>query len=238
MAISLLSVTPKHERRLRLIFSDTLASGAFGASPSVYAVTTNDSLGISPTVTEAIVVGNNPRAVEIALGEDLAQGASHLVAAIGVPSLAGPVTDSTSQQNILFSTLVHTTNAESVVDAQDVLLYGTDLIWNGSDYQETLQGDLAVISGVANVTSAILRRCLASGLPWDPTYGPNARAYVNAADVTPLRGAIIQQVKQDNRVSTVTATTQSTLGSDSTTFTVKPVLVGSETAVQIPVTVK
>lgn len=235
MAISLLSIQIKHERRLRLTFTDTLAAGAFGSSPTLYTVTTQDSLGSSPTVTESILIASDPRSLELALGDDLVPGGLYLVTAIGVPSIAGPVTDSTSQQLIQFSLTQTTLNAEPAVNEQDLALYGEDMIWNGLDYQETRQGDLDLVVGVPNALGALQRRCEASGLPWDATYGPNAESFVNSADAGPLRGAIVQQLLRDDRVKSATVDTKKI--TDGIVFVAKPTLIGEDTITPIALAV-
>lgn len=211
MAINLVSVLIRHERRLRLLFDNTLAAGAFGVGggvPAFYAVTSQDNLGSTPSVVAAYVLPSNPNSVELALSADIVGGALYLVSAVGTPC-----TD-TSVAGAGATTLIRTgapqtrTNQDSPADDYASLLYGTDLLHNGTDYVETVDGDLATVTGLSNVQAAVRRRLLGNGLPHDPTYGPYTRQYVDGVQgaLPVLRLALIKQATADDRVLSADAT--------------------------------
>lgn len=231
MAIVLTGIVAKHERRLALVFSAPLGIGAFGTAPvtlAFFSVVSQKALGVSPPVIESIVVSGDGNSLELALGEDLVMGDTYLLSAVGVPAVAGPPTDASSNQIFLFGVPSNNQNTEPAVSDIDVLLYGIDLVWNGLDYQETGQGDLARVSGIVNVVSALTRRVLANGLPWDASYGPYPDSYVNGplASGLTLRGALVTQIVKDDRVKSVKIDLSQT--NDSSFFLITPKLVGSE----------
>lgn len=203
MAIELTGVVVRHERRLRLVFSNALAVGAFGSpAPAYYVLTNQDGKGIDPAIVAAIVVAGSSANVELALGADLVPGALYRLTAIGVPAL--DASTSTAASDELFRVGVPTTspNEEAKVGDADLLLYGRDLVHTGDDYVETAEGDLAQIGGVANVKAAIRRRLLGRPLPWAPNYSPRARRYVDAPtpSIGGLRGDLEAQAMRDDRV--------------------------------------
>lgn len=235
--IALLSILIKHKRRIRLVFSSPVAAGAF-TSVSYYTVTSQDGIGASPPVVSAIAVDGAVNNVELALGDELVPGGRYRVSAIGVPAVDSSVTDSTSTQIVAFGLERPTVNVEALVSDNDLLLYGRDLVWTGTDFEETAAGDLATVGGAPNARAALGRRLLASGLPWAPLYGPNARSYVNgtAPGVLTLSGALLGQAKADDRVASVTVT----LEEDSLhqpVFIVTPTLIGGEKPPAVAVTV-
>ncbi len=91
---------------------------------------------------------------------------------------------------------------------REKLLYFEDFIWDGADFVEAPNGDLARVSGTANVGKAILRGATTNGLPWDPSWGVDAEEYVDAPAVAvgTMRGALSSQALKDPRVSRVRVT--------------------------------
>jgi hypothetical protein len=206
MTIALIGVTAKHERRLRLVFSQTLASGAFGVpAPSFYVITNLDSRGSTPAVAAAMLVTGDLSVVELALASDLVVGAAYSISAIGVPAADTSVTDSTNILTFQLGKLATLRNVEAPRLGKDDLLYGVDLLWNGEDYQETAAGDLDRIGGTANVSKALYRGLEAQGLTWDNTYGANLRQYVDSPSPTSgtMKGAVTAQALRDPRVKKV-----------------------------------
>lgn len=240
MPINLLSVAFKHERRLRLVFDNGLAAGAFGLAPTFYTVTSSDNLGPSPAVTAALVIAGNANAVELALSADLAQGGLYQVSAIGVPAVDSSTTTAAATTAARFPIQQARLNQEVSSDDYASLIYGVDLAHNGTDYVETADGDLATVSGLSNASVAIRRRLAAAGLPWDPTYGPNLRRFVDGTQgALPLaRGDIVRQCVADDRVQQAVATlnlvpTEPQNGY----FDVNVTLIGGEVIQPIPVSV-
>lgn len=200
MAIELTSIDPRHERRVRLVFSNTLAAGAFAAT-SFYAIENEDGRGPSPTVVQALVVPGAGSNVELALGSDLAAGALFTLTAVGVPAVDASVSTVASTQKFRFGTKVVPASAEPKTTDTELLLYGRDAVW-ADDYVETAEGDLDSVSGVANVQSAQQRRLLGAPLPWDASYGANAYESVDlpTTAVGTLYSRLQSQAIVDDRV--------------------------------------
>src|SRR5579859_7322911 len=203
MTIALTALYVKHERRVRLGFSENLAGGAF--STTLYTCVNTDGGGVDPGVESVLLVANSPNFVELQLGNDLVEGARYLVTAVGVPGIDATVTPAGTQDAFLFGSAVVPFNVEAPTSDLDALLYGTDLVHDGTDFVETPDGDLATVGGLANASGAIYRRLTGNPLPWDPDYSPNLRTYVDgaAAAAGQARGAIARNAQLDDRVSDV-----------------------------------
>lgn len=237
MAIALLSILVKHKRRIRLVFSSNLAASAF-TDLSKYSVVSQTSAGGSPAVVASIAVSGSPTNLELALGDDLTPGGRYMVSAVGVVGADASVTSSTSAQIVAFGLAPLASNAEEAAGDNELALYGRDLIWNGLDFEETASGDLATVEGGRNVRSALSRRLNASGLPWNPAYGPNARSYVNgtAPGINTLSGALMGQCTADDRVKSALVTLEE-LATGEPVFVITPTLIGNEKPAAISVTV-
>jgi hypothetical protein len=230
MSISLVTAIVRHERRLRLVFTNSLAAAAF-TTLSYYTVTSVDGAAASPAVVAVYSVTNSPNVVELHLGADLVQGALYVASAVGVPATDISTTPNPSEAH--FRPGVERTEADLGTPAQvsdlERQLYGEDLVHDGRDFVETADGDLASSSG-APVVKADLRRALeASGLPWDPGYGLHGREYVDGPAVhlgrVPARA--VEVMLRDDRVESATADV--VLESPERTFVkVRPVLVGDK----------
>lgn len=201
MTIALVSLVIQHERRLRLAFSVGLAAGAY-TTLSLYTCKSADGSQPDPGVEGALVVANSPSVVELALGGDLASGALYVVTAVGVPGLDSTTTPPGTQDTIRFGQATDDANLEVPPDDLGALLFGSDLIHDGTDFVETVDGDLAEVSGPENAANAVRRRLTGSPLPWNPGYSPRLRDFVDApnANVAAARGAIIRQAYLDDRV--------------------------------------
>src|SRR5262245_5940480 len=130
MAVELTGVTIRHERRVRLVFSNILDAGAFGSpAPSYYTITCEDASGVDPSISAAIVVSGAGTNVELALGDDLVAGGLYRLSAIGVPATDLSVSTSVSTQ--LFRTGTPAEDFDSEPKAKDgsLLLYRRDLMW-------------------------------------------------------------------------------------------------------------
>ncbi len=209
MTISFNTVEVKHERRIRLFFSKSVQSGAFGApAPSLYTITCLDSRGSDPGVSAALIVSGNPSAVELALAGDLVKGSLYLVSAVGVPAVDASSTPNPSQIEFRFGLNNPLRDVEPILQNRDELLYGVDLLWNGEDYQETASGDLDRVGGTANVTKALYRGIESGGLTWDQSYGAKARDFVDSPSTASgtLKGNVQAQILRDPRVKSADIT--------------------------------
>jgi hypothetical protein len=206
MAISLSTVTVRHERRVQLVFTNTLAAAAF-TNLSFYTLANQDSLGVSPAVVAAFIIPSNPNVVELGLDQDLVRGARYTIAAISVPAGDASVTPTGSTLPFRTGAAVEAVNAEVTSDDTSALVYGADIIHDGLDYVEDATGDLAIMSGPQNAAQALLKRATSDGVPWNPTYGGKPRQYVDGApgELPTLRGQLLREFYKDDRVQSVTS---------------------------------
>lgn len=234
MAIELTGIVPRNERRLRLVFSSAPAAGAFGTpGPAAYIVDNEDGAGPSPGIASAIIVAGAVTNVDLALDADLAQGALYRVRAIGVLGVDATTSTSLSDQRFRFGVSAQRANFEPKANDAEILMFGRDLFWTGTDYGETAEGDLATVGGLRNAQGAQRRRMLGAPLAWAPEYSPRARQYVDAPlpSIGTLRGKLEANSLRDDRVKSVTAT----LILDEETpeesyFEVTPVFIGGRVA--------
>lgn len=227
--IDLLTVSTRSPRRVRAVFTGTLGSGAFGIpAPSFYTLTSDDAVGIEPDIVGALVVPNSPNVVELALGEDLVSGGRYTLTASEVPDAGGNFTPTDAAEPFWFGTSFKRKNAEPFKEDQQRLLYGVDLIFSGEDYEETANGDLARVSGPANVTKALWHSIECDGLPWDGTWGAKAREFVDSpsAAAGTLRGSVSAQLLKDPRVKSIK--TQLEIDEDKTFIHTVPTLITGE----------
>jgi hypothetical protein len=200
----------RNERRVRLNFSEPLASGAFGPGSSVsslYVIASVDGAGADPGISAAIAIPSAAGNVELALTLDLVAGGIYTVTTLSVPALAGSFSASKVDTFTFGALPAPNIDIEFPQDDIGSLVYGLDLVWTGADFLELPSGDLANVSGVPNVQGAMHRRLLdEDGLPWDTNYGAKSGEYVNG----PVQsgGALIARLRRqavaDNRVSSAT----------------------------------
>lgn len=234
MSILLQAVSVVHERRIRAVFTNTLAAGAFGApAPAYYALTNADGIASDPVIQAAMIVSGNTTVVELVLDRPLVKGALYTLSAVGVPALDLSVTPGGSQLQVRWGAMAVQENLEPFVRDREKLLYFVDLLWNGIDFQETATGDLDRVSGTANVTKALQRGIDASGLPWDQTYGARLREFVDSPSVVAgtLKGSLTAQLLRDPRVQSVKVSYE--IVDDKTYLYADPVLVSGETAERV-----
>lgn len=238
MSISLSTTHVLHERRVRAIFTNTLASGAFGApAPAFYEIENLDGLGPSPSVRAALIVPGNGAVVELVLSESLVNGALYSLSAVGVPAIDLSTTDISNVLQFRWGEVLAKENIEPKVRDRDRLLYGTDLLFDGHDFQENALGDLDSVSGTPNVTKALNRGAEADGLPWDPTWGAHLREYVDSPSTTAgtAKGSLTAQMLRDPRVKSVKITFE--IQNDQTFIYADPKLVSNEPARRVTVVV-
>jgi hypothetical protein len=196
VAFQKLEVISRH--RVRLTFSNVLAAGAFVTS--FYAFESVDSLGVSPEVTEALIVPNYPNSVELTLEFPLVSGARYqLNLSAGVPATDLSTAASAVQP---FPAPQPRKTAVGAIEETDAYVFQRDLKHNGRDYVEAPNGDLDTVTGPPNAMGAVTRRLLSNGLPWDSTYGAKARALVDAPTGAreELRHQLAAEAVQDDRV--------------------------------------
>lgn len=208
MAIELTAIVARSSTRLRLLFSDSLAAGAFGTpAPAAYVVDNEDGTAPSPEIKAALIVAGAANNVELVLGSPLSEGGLFRVRATGVPGQDASSSTALSDQHFRFAISGQIVNQEPKVSDSELLLYGRDLVWTGLDYGETAEGDLATTAGAENAFGAIKRRMLGAPLAWAPGYSPRAREYVDAPlpAIGTLRGRLEAQTLRDDRARAVQA---------------------------------
>lgn len=209
MSIALNAAVIKHERRIRVLFTNTLASSAF-TSTSYYTVTSLDGATSSPAVVRAFAVASSPHVVELQLADDLVQGAAYTISAVGVPATDLSTTPNPSETGVRMGREPQAGTAATArgpITVLEELLFGRDARWTGSDFAEAPSGDLDEISGLELMETDLTRRGLSNGLPWDPAFGLHAREFVNGSPtgMRTLRGRAIAQLLQDDRVASADA---------------------------------
>jgi hypothetical protein len=209
MTIAFTAVEIRSPSRLRLAFSMTLDAGAF-TSTAYYSVASVDGAGLVPAVNAAFVVPSAPHVVELSLDGDLTDGVPYTVSAIGVPATGGGgVTPAGSTLRFMLGSIRQSLRQGDTA-ASDVWteIYGEDLLWNGQDYVEAPNGDLATIKGPENVRAAVIRDIGSDGLPWAPEYGGHLRRFVDGpfTSVAEVRGTCVKRALTDDRVRQAAAT--------------------------------
>lgn len=201
--LSLLQLEPRSARRIRLLFSKSLAVGAY-TSTAYYAVTCTDGSGASPSVVAALAVTDSPSAVEIALSNDLAPGGSYTVSAVAVPAQDASTTPPGTELPLRQPERPAGPSQELSADTLLAFLFGSDVVFQ-EDFLETSAGDLARISGAENVRQALARAMLSDGLPHDSAYGGHPREYVDgpAGALGTLPGKEQRALLRDDRVKRV-----------------------------------
>lgn len=199
MAIVPISVIFRGPRRVRSIFSGALASGAF-TTLGMYSITADDG-GTNPlNIVALFAITNTASAVEFAVDSDLTSGALYTIGFTAVPGADLSTFTGTVDSRVGLE-LTAQVNVEPERDDLNLLLYQRDLVFSGNDIQEDATGDLLSVSGRPNWKGAINRRVFSVGLPWDPTYGPEAEQSVDApAPYAPAFGAsVASQARLDDR---------------------------------------
>ncbi len=200
MAVNFVTATPRSSTRLRLLFDNTLAAGAFVTG--FYTVTSIDGIGADPDVDAALIIADTPQGVELVLSEELVGGGLYqLDVDAGVPATDA----STAPAAVLqFRPGAASRDPSPEVNRSDVLreIFGEDIVWDGTDWAEDAEGDLEGITGPSNAREAVERRLESEGLLWNEDYGLRGREFVDGpAQLLPfLRGRIVSQALRDDRV--------------------------------------
>jgi hypothetical protein len=97
-------------------------------------------------------------------------------------------------------------------DAYDRQFFGADLCFDGTDFVEQVDGDLAECAGEQNGRAAFRRGMLCEGLQWAPDWGAKLREFVGAPSpvLIQVSGAILAQARRDDRVGKVTLNADAT----------------------------
>lgn len=236
----LLSVIIRSSTRLRLEFSSVVDSTAFTGTGDI-TIESLDSLGLSPTIQQRIIVASSPKSIELVLSVPLVDGGSYLVSVDSIPST--DLSTATGTQKIRPGIGYVSVNTEFETPDVEKALFAVDLVWTGTDYLVTPDGDLSTIDGMANVHGALTRRLVSDGLTWDNAYGGKPRLFIDGP--TPalqyLRGDILRQMLSDNRVKS--STVKLVLDTDNVeeaSYEVEVQLVGSsnksDISIQVPKT--
>ncbi len=222
MTVGLTTYVIRGPRRIRLLFGGALGAGAF-TSTTYYAVSTADGMSSMPyVVNAAFAIASNSASVELEVSQDWIPGALYTIAVTAVPlSPSGTATDSLVA-SIPLPAQAQTTqlaNIEPETNDLALLLYNRDLVFDfggTGDFIETPGGDLGTVSGRTNWQGAMNRRMASAGLPWQPSYGPDAQDFVDApaAYAMPLAGRLLGQARADNRTKSASISVSEQPGPD------------------------
>jgi len=200
MPVAFQNAVIRSPRRLRLLFSNTLAAGAF--STSFYSLESLDGFGADPPVNAALVVPDASDQVELSLQYELAPGGLYrLTVAAGVPAADLSVALAAELEFKMHVPRLGPSSGVSL-DAMVRRVYQVDLVHDGRDFVEDADGDLATITGPQNAKKALTKRGPANGRPWNAEFGAYAREFVDAAPGTlpNLVGRLTQELRRDDRV--------------------------------------
>lgn len=238
MAIQLGTTIPRHERRLRLVFSGALAAGAYSAS--LYALESLDALGGAPTVSGVVAVAGATNQLELALGVALVAGGLYRLTCTAVPGADASTFTGTHDFRTSGSEGAALADVESAGDDAGLVLFGRDLAWTGADFLETDDGDLAAVEGIESFRRDIERRAFASGLPYAADYGADPRSFVDgpAQGASTLRAALVAQAMADDRTKSARATSSEVANDPAAIvfdLSVTPIALASAISVKVPV---
>lgn len=229
MTIALITALVRHERRVRLEFSASLAAGAF--TNLTWYTFTSDGTAANPSAVAAYAVPNSPQTVELHLSVPLVQGALYTVSAVGVPAVGGGSTPDPSTARFRVAAERGNNDLGAPRQASDLekSLYGSDLVHDGNDFVEGPDGDLVRIAGLPVVKGDLRRGVESNGLPWAPRHGLRAReAFVDAPApmLDQIPALAVAYVQRDDRVVSATAEVGGT--SERPIVRIKPVLIGDK----------
>ncbi len=228
MAMNLNVAVAVHERRIRLIFTDAVGAAGFTASsPPYFTFGCENGLGPNPALVARFVVPGAPTVMECQLDTDLVSGGVYSFIAEGVENVSGLDQSGTEQVFLTFGQGT-TVAVQGAVTESDRLLYGIDLQYEGADFVEGPDGDLAHTSGPALVRRDLWHRTLSDGLPWEASYGVHARGWIDGAPgaVYTLRGRTADQMLEDDRVRDVEVKVTQDDESSEATVDIRPTLIG------------
>jgi hypothetical protein len=201
MAIEFQSAYSRSTTRVRVVFSNTLGSGAY--STSFFSLAVVDGYAVAPPIVEALLVPGRGQDIELALGGELTEGARYLLTiSAGVPDvLSDTAAGATARLTIPQTQLA--ANEEQTDTAILDELFQRDLLHDGTDFIEDANGDIAQLVGLDNARSAVARRVAADGLKWDQNFGPALREHVDEhpSALYAMRSKIGANLRQDDRIA-------------------------------------
>jgi hypothetical protein len=202
MAIALARVFPRTPTRIRCFFTDTVTAAPSGAF-------TVGSLGpvdfIDPPVVEALIVQGSQ--VELTVSHELAAGGNYELHLTGGQVHGGTPTAPGATIAFTVSSPPLAPSGQLSIALLTSNLFGEDISWNGTDWVETQDGDLAITTGPENARQAIIRREFSEGLLWDPSYGLKPNEFVDgpAGELPTLAARAETQALSDDRMKTASA---------------------------------
>lgn len=201
MSIALARIFVRSPTRLRCFFTDTVTAAPSGA----FAVSSLDG-NANPSVVEALILQGSQ--VELVLATGLVGGGSYQLGLTGGLVAGGGPTAPAATMQFSAPAVRAAPSAELSIQLLSSNLFGEDIAWNGSDWVQGPDGDLAIISGQENARSAIVRRMFSEGLLWAPDYGLKPTEFVDgpAGELPQLVGRAQAQALADDRVTKATAT--------------------------------
>lgn len=222
--MDLISASARTDRRIRLRFNQDVGAG--GYVTTLYTVESQDVTAASPGLRAVYAIAGIPAMVELVLDSDLIPSGIYKVFAENVPSTTLELTPVGNFENFVFGTpTTAPINAEPKQSNGETVLYGRDLIFSG-DFQETVEGDLASVTGIVNAQQALFRRLTGAPLPYAPSYSPNAREFVDGNDSLVLKNRIRQQATKDNRVQSIQVKLE-TDAAGRTVYVIDPTFIGN-----------
>jgi hypothetical protein len=198
-------------RRVRCEFSSPLASGAF--ITGWFTLSCDDSSTGNPLVLAALPVPALSNYVELVLDRDMAEGAPYsLFVAAGVPAADASTAPAATH---LFYTPAASRAPSQGISASDVvdLIFQEDIAHDlVKGHQLAPDGDLATVTGPANVRATAKRGLVAD----DPYWGAGLREDVDApaTSLPSLRGKIERQLLRDDRITACEAKAQASTDGD------------------------
>lgn len=175
MAFELLQVFVRSSTRLRFFFSDTVTGAPLGA----WVLSSLDG-NPSPVQVQSLIVQGNQ--VELVLSDPIVGGGFYRATLRALQISSGFVTAPATSLDFIAPNAAQPASNQLSIKAFQSNIFGEDIAWNGSDWVEGHDGDLATVTGPENARAAILRRQLSDGLIWDDSYGLKPSEFVDAPD--------------------------------------------------------
>src|SRR3972149_2596503 len=183
--------------RIRVFWSS--ATGTPSA-PGSYTLLSLDGRGAPPTAVAVLVVAADSTQRELVLSWELVGGASYSLSGGG------------STTRFVTPEPRPAIAAGLTCNSFDREFFKVDLFFDGTDYVEQIDGDLAELAGEPNGRAAFQRGMLCEGLPWAPDWGGKLREFVGAPDpvLIQMSGNIMAQARRDDRIGRVTLAADAT----------------------------
>jgi len=183
--------------RIRVFWSS--ATG-IPSAPGSYTLLSLDGRGAPPTAVAVLVVAADSTQRELVLSWELVGGASY------------SLSDGVSTTRFVTPEPRPAIAAGLTGNSFDREFFKVDLFFDGTDFVEQIDGDLAELAGEPNGRAAFQRGMLCEGLPWAPDWGGKLREFVGAPDpvLIQMSGNIMAQARRDDRIGRVTLAADAT----------------------------